>query len=90
VTTKFKQTLAVVLAGGALAIGVPAALAAGGGDDGASTQPSSPTFIQDEGGRNGQAPNDQNRPDRGDCPERDGGGQDGGGSSESSGGETAL
>jgi hypothetical protein len=70
VTTKLKRTLALVFAGGALAIGVPAALAAGG--DGASTSnaPSTPSFIQDEGGQNGQ-----NRPDdrRGDCPEKDGG-----------------
>jgi hypothetical protein len=75
--TKLKRTLALALAGGALAIGVPAALAAGGGDDAAGTQPSGPAFIQDEG--------KQNRPDRGpggpgDCPEKDGGGQDGSGS----------
>jgi hypothetical protein len=74
--TKLRRTLALALAGGSLAIGVPAALAAGGGDDNAtSTQPAVPAFIQDEG--------DQNRPERGqgggpgDCPEKDGNGQGG-------------
>jgi hypothetical protein len=76
--TKLKRTFALALAGGALAIGVPAALAAGGGEGATSTQPSGPAFIQDEG--------EQNRPDRGeggrgDCPEKDRNGQ--GGSSES-------
>ena len=81
--TKLKRTLALVLAGGALAIGVPAALAAGGGHNATSSQPSGPAFIQDEG--------EQNRPDRGpggpgDCPEKDGDGQ--GGSSESGSGSS--
>jgi hypothetical protein len=81
--TKLKRTLALALAGGALAIGVPAALAAGGGDNATSMQPSAPAFIQDEG--------EQNRPDRGqggpgDCPEKDGDGQ--GGSSESGSGSS--
>jgi hypothetical protein len=90
VTDKLKRTLALALAGGALAIGVPAALAAGGGSDNATNgQPSGPAFIQDEGqGRQGQ----QERPDRGpggpgDCPEKDGGGH--GGSGESGSGSTA-
>jgi hypothetical protein len=72
--SKFRRTLALVLAGGSLAIGVPAALAAGGGDGsdagGAATAPA-PGFVQDE---------QQNRPDR-DCPERGGDQGDGGGSS---------
>ena len=71
-SAKLKRTLALALAGGSLAIGVPAALAAGGGDDGSAggdaTGPSAP-FIQDEGQQ------DRARPDRGDCPEKDGGAQ---------------
>ena len=80
--TKLKRTLALALAGGALAIGVPVAFAAGGGDgNSAGTQPSGPAFIQDEG--------QQERPDRGpdgrgDCPEKDGNGQGGGSDSGSS------
>jgi hypothetical protein len=83
VTDKLKRTLALALAGGSLAIGVPAALAAGGGDDNTSGgQQSGPAFIQEEG--QGQ----QERPDRGsggpgDCPEKDGG-QGGSGESGSS------
>jgi hypothetical protein len=74
VTTKLKRTFALVLAGGALAIGVPAALAAGDGGDAGTNSPSTPSFIQDEGGQNRQ-----DRPDdrRGDCPEKDGGGSQG-------------
>jgi hypothetical protein len=72
VTTKLKRTLALVFAGGALAIGVPVAVAAGGSGDGTSNAPSTPSFIQNEDGQN-----DQNRPDRGDCPEKDGGGSQG-------------
>jgi hypothetical protein len=66
-STKLKRTLALALAGGSLAIGVPAAIAASGGDDRAPAS----TFIQDEG--------QQSRPDREDCPEKDGrsGGGDG-------------
>jgi hypothetical protein len=88
VTDKLKRTLALALAGGALAIGVPAALAAGGSDDNTTNgQPSGPAFIQDEG-QQGQ----QERPDRGpggpgDCPEK--GGADQGGSGESGSGSTA-
>jgi len=79
-TPKLKRTLALALAGGTLAIGVPAALAAGGGgDDPAGGSTAAPSFqIQDE-----QQPQDQQRPDRaGDCPEHDGGsgGQQDGGS----------
>jgi hypothetical protein len=83
--SKLRRTLALVLAGGWLAIGVPAALAAGGNDGNAAergaTAPSS-GFVQDE----------QNRPDH-DCPERggDGNGNGGGGSGDeggSSGGTT--
>jgi hypothetical protein len=72
--TKLRRTLALVLAGGSLAIGVPAALAAGGGDSGADAVGGAPDagFVQDD--RSGQA-----RPD--DCPER-GGDQGGSGSGE--------
>ena len=78
-STKLRRTLALALAGGSLAIGVPAALAATGGDDAApasSTDAAPPAFVQD-----GQ---EQARPDREDCPERDGsgGGSGGGGSAE--------
>jgi len=68
--TKLRRTLALVLAGGSLAIGVPAALAAGGGSDAGSSDSGAPAtrFVQDE-----QQPDGQNRPDH-DCPERDGGG----------------
>jgi hypothetical protein len=84
--SKLRRTLALLLAGGSLAIGVPAALAAGGGDDGNAgdrdaTAPSS-GFVQDE----------QNRPDR-DCPERGGNGNGGGSGDEgggSSGGSTTT
>ena len=72
-STKLKRTLALALAGGSLAIGVPAALAATGGDDGTgTTRSSAPSFIQDE------AQPQQQRPDREDCPEK-GGAQDGAG-----------
>jgi hypothetical protein len=71
--TKLKRTLALALAGGALAIGVPAALAAGGSDE-PSTQPSGPAFIQDDGAQDRQ---DRSDGPRGDCPEKDGGGQGG-------------
>jgi len=83
-----KRTLAIALAGGSLAIGVPAALgASGGGDAGSTTAPSS-TLIQDE--------QDGTQQNRDDCPERDGAGsgsegQDGAGSgSESQDGATAA
>ncbi len=67
-TTKLKRTLALALAGGSLAIGVPAALAAGGdADPGAGTTNAPSTFIQEEQPR-------QQQPDREDCPEKDGGG----------------
>jgi hypothetical protein len=79
-TLKLKRTLALALAGGSLAIGVPAALAAGGGDDPGSTSTPS-TFIQEEQ----QAPENA-RPDRDDCPEKDGA-QGGGG--EQQGGSAA-
>ena len=63
-TPKLKRTLALALAGGSLAIGVPAALAAGGGGD-STGAPSS--FIQDQ-----QQQPDRAQPDREDCPEKDG------------------
>jgi hypothetical protein len=63
--SKLPRTLALALAGGSLAIGVPAALAAGGAD------PVAPAgrLVQDEPQRG----DGQNRPDH-DCPERDGAG----------------
>ena len=69
-STKLKRTLALALAGGSLAIGVPAAIAASDGSDPAPTS----TFIQDEG--------QQARPDREDCPEKDGDRGGNGGSSQ--------
>jgi hypothetical protein len=89
--TKLRRTLALALAGGSLAIGVPAALAAGGSDSGTNSDSGAPAsgFVQDE-----QTPPDrpngegqQNRPG-GDCPEHDGAQGDGadsgsGGSSDS-------
>ena len=81
-STKLKRTLALALAGGSLAIGVPAALAtSGGGDEPASGGASAPTFIQDE------QQQDRARPDRGDCPEHDGGGQGGSGGESGSAGQ---
>ena len=77
--TKLKRGLALALAGGSLAIGVPAALAAsGGGDDAASMAPAdAPAFIQDAQNGEGQA-----RPNGEDCPERDGSGSGGSGDGE--------
>ena len=73
---KLRRTLALLLAGGSLAIGVPAALAAGGDDAGSagaagSAAPSS-GFVQDEQQRP-QQPNGE------DCPERGGDGNGNGG-----------
>jgi hypothetical protein len=72
--TKLRRTLALALAGGSLAIGVPAALAAGGSDSGAGSDPGAPggRLVQDDQGR-------QDRPDH-DCPERDGAGSGSGNS----------
>jgi hypothetical protein len=74
-STTLKRSLALALAGGSLAIGVPAALAGSGGGEsgGAATPAPASSFIQEEG--------EQQRPDREDCPERDG---SGGGSSDAS------
>ena len=71
--TKLRRTLALVLAGGSLAIGVPAALAAGGGDAAEGAAAPASGFVQDER-------SERERPDH-DCPERDGdqGGGGGGG-----------
>jgi hypothetical protein len=83
--TKLRRTLALALAGGSLAIGVPAALAAGGSDSGTSSDSGAPAtrLVQDE----------QQQPDRPngegqqsgpghDCPEHDGAqGEGDGGSS---------
>jgi len=72
VSSKLKRTLALALAGGSLAIGVPAALASGGGDAGDAGAPTpSSSFIQDE-----QQQPDRARPDREDCPEKDGAGNE--------------
>jgi hypothetical protein len=75
VSTKLRRTLALVLAGGSLAIGVPAALAAGGGGGEGAAAPDT-GFVQDE-------QRERSRPDH-DCPER--GGDEGGGSGEEGGG----
>jgi hypothetical protein len=88
--TRIRRTLALALAGGTLAVGVPAALAAGGGSDAGSSDSGAPAsrFVQDE-----QQPGDQSRPDH-DCPERDGNGNgddgSGGGSSDSGAGATTT
>jgi hypothetical protein len=65
-STKLRRAIVVLLAGGSLAVGVPAALAATGGNDtpagaGGSGQ-TLEQFIQDQ----------QGTPGRDDCPERDG------------------
>jgi hypothetical protein len=90
--TKLRRTLALALAGGSLAIGVPAALAAGGSDSGTSSDSGAPAtrLVQDEQQQpdrpNGEG--QQNGPGH-DCPERDGaqgdGAQGDGGGSGSSG-----
>jgi hypothetical protein len=80
-TPKLKRTLALALAGGSLAVGVPAALAAGGGDAGATGgSTAAPSFIQED-----QQQPDRARPDRGDCPEKDGAQGNGGDQQGSSG-----
>ena len=82
-STKLRRTLALVLAGGSLAIGVPAALAGSGGDGSDADPGRAPaTLIQQEG--------EQPRPDREDCPERDGNGNGNGGGSDESGATQAL
>jgi hypothetical protein len=81
VTTKLKRLLALALAGGSLAIAVPAALGATG--DGDAAPDPAPTFIQED--------QDRARPDREDCPEKDGargGGDDSQGSSAEQGSAT--
>ena len=81
-TTKLKRTLALALAGGSLAIAVPAALGASG--DGDAGQAPASTLIQDQ--------QDQGRPDREDCPEKHGaqGGDDSQGNSAEQGGSTTA
>ena len=78
-----RRLLAVVLAGGALGVGVPAAIAATGGND-ASGNPgatqTAPGFVQDDSG----APRDHNCPDRG----GDGGARQGGATTPNSGSDT--
>jgi hypothetical protein len=85
--TKLRRTLALALAGGSLAIGVPAALAAGGSDSGTSSDSGAPApgFVQDE--QQPDRPNGEGQPNGPghDCPERDGAqGEGEGGSSGSS------
>ena len=63
-----KQFLALAAAGGALAIGVPAALAA-------TDAPENPRNTPVQSTTPTPAP-DQQRPDREDCPEKDGRGGD--------------
>jgi hypothetical protein len=86
--TRLRRTLALALAGGSLAIGVPAALAAGGSDSGTSSDSGAPAtrLVQDEQQQpdrpNGEG--QQNGPGH-DCPEHDGAqGEGDGGSSGSS------
>jgi len=91
--TKLRRTLALALAGGSLAIGVPAALAAGGSDSGTSSDSGAPAtrLVQDEQQQpdrpNGEG--QQNGPGH-DCPEHDGaqGEGDGGSGSSDSGTST--
>src|SRR5215218_264209 len=80
--TRMRRTLALALAGGTLAVGVPAALAAGGGSEAGSSGSGAPAsgFVQDEQ----QQQPDQSRPGH-DCPERDGAQGDGSGSGGGSG-----
>jgi hypothetical protein len=77
--TKLRRTLALALAGGSLAIGVPAALAAGGSDSGTSSDSGAPApgFVQDE--QRPDRPNGEGQPNGPghDCPERDGAQGDG-------------
>jgi hypothetical protein len=62
-----RRPLALILAAGSLAVGVPAAAVAAGGDgDPAERAPAATQPVQQE--------QEQPRGDRGDCPERDGGG----------------
>ena len=70
-SSQLKRYAALALAGGSLALGVPAALAATGGDESSpASAPDAPAFIQDS--QDGQA-----RPDREDCPEKGNGGSEG-------------
>jgi hypothetical protein len=66
-----KKFLIIAAAGAALAAGVPAALAATGGADPAPATTFQPVQQEQE---TPQAQPEQQRPDRGDCPEKDGGG----------------
>ena len=78
---RLKRGLALALAGGSLAIGVPAAVAAGGGSDAQpATAPPAATIQDDQ---------QQQRPDRGDCPEK-GGGDGANGAESGASGTTAL
>jgi len=84
--TRIRRTAVLALAGGTLAIGVPAALAAGGGSDAGGSDSGAPAtrFVQDEQQQQQEQEDQQdrqNRPDH-DCPERDGG-NSGSGSSDS-------
>ena len=77
---RLRRSLALLLAGGALAVGVPAALAATGGSDtssAASGAPATQRFAQD----------DSTAPRGHDCPDRDGDDDGGGGGGQ--GGATA-
>jgi hypothetical protein len=76
-----RTTLAVALATGALA--VPAVAFAAGGDDPATQTQQAPQTAPVQ--QQEQQP-DQQRPNRGDCPERDGSGSSGGSGS----GDTLL
>jgi len=74
-TDRLRRPLILLLAGGSLAVGVPAALAAGGGGD-APAGPTTTTPVQQEQQDRQERPGD-------DCPEHEGEGGDGGVSSAS-------
>ena len=82
-----KKYLALVAAGGALAIGVPAALAATDAPTTPNTPVQSATQAPDQSAPDQSAPDNRGPGGPGDCPEKDGGGH--GGSGESGSGSTA-
>src|SRR3954471_11547677 len=88
---KLRSMVAVVLAGGALGVGVPAALAATGGDNPGGI-PHTTHFAPAAGAGNsaaGARQDDSAPPRAHDCPGRDGGGaQQGGATAPDSGSDT--
>jgi hypothetical protein len=77
-TSKLRRATVLALAGASLAIGVPAALAAGGdvSSSAGTAAPAVERFVQDE----------QTPPDRGDCPERERSGDEASGRGSGGGG----